>query len=204
MKPRKHPRAELQTEASLPESSVSSEAREGLRAEPAPPFQNETPPPVCHAPEARHESAEPGGHRRVGLSARAWRRMDPHLAGSGWTPESLLEEVVADALHGAYPEITYRGACIAKAGVYRGFDRASKRPAMRMRSCRGEFIIKARTHNEEYVKWLQIYSNRGEPGPEAKAAEMCLFTLEQELKRPGADKRVIYPEDFLVETPVNL
>ena len=144
--------------------------------------------------------AEPASKARpLTLSARAWRRLGPHLGPEGWTPESLLEQLIADNLHRAYPEITYRGACVAHPGCYCSFDRISLRPLMRMKSSCGEFVIRVREQNESYVKWLDSYQRRGDPEAGRKAAEMCLFDLEQELQKIAPGRRVIYPEDFLVE-----
>lgn len=128
-------------------------------------------------------------------------KLREHTLESQWTIPRLVEQLVYDSLHHAFAAITYRGVELARSGFYRGFDRVSQKPALVLKSDRGEFLIRARPENSEFKKWLAAYEKRGERLASEKASEMCSFSLQQELEQFHGPNftHVIFPEDFLVE-----
>lgn len=138
---------------------------------------------------------------QVRLSKSALEKLAFHTGSGQWTIDSILEQLIHDGLHKAFPAICYRGVEIAEAGLFRAFDRKTRRPAVVLKSTLGEFRINPRAENAEYRRWLEIYQKRGLNDFQEKAAEMCLFLLKQDLQeiRPEGAKHIIYPEDFLVE-----
>ena len=135
----------------------------------------------------------------VSLSAAAQAKLQKATANTVWTPDSVLEQLIADHLHSAYPSITYRTVTIAEAGTFRAFDRKSLRPGLALLTSQGTYSIKVRPDNEDYLRFLKTYQDRGEDDPEGEAASMCLFKLQNYLEDCSADTRIIYPEDFLVQ-----
>ncbi len=135
------------------------------------------------------------------LSSGAHHKILAHTTDTQWSVDQILENLVSQNLHAAYPLITYRGVELARAGFYRAFDRVDHRPALELKSDLGEFIIRTRQENPEYRKWLEIYRKRKETHPEEKASEMCVFGLQQKLEYFEGDAiaKVIYPEEFVVD-----
>jgi hypothetical protein len=152
-----------------------------------------------HPPEA-HRSAETALHG-VTVSDVAWERLRQQTEQSFWKIETLLDQIIRDTLHSAYPAIAYGELCLAKAGFFRSFDRTKYRPAMLLRSGLGEYLIRVRPENPDYVRWCGIYQQRGETSAETKAAEMAVFLLYQRLQEfPSAGTvHAIYPDDFIIE-----
>jgi len=135
------------------------------------------------------------------VSNAAWERLRSQTKNSFWTVETLLDQILRDALHGSYPTITYGELRLANAGLFRSFDRLNHRPAMLMKSDTGEYLIRVRPENPDYTRWCDIYQRRGDAAAEAKAAEMAAFLLEQKLQEPPAAGRghAVYPDDFIIE-----
>jgi hypothetical protein len=137
----------------------------------------------------------------VRLSAAASERLQKQTQSGHWTPDAVLEELIREGLHEAFPAIRYRGVLIAEAGLFRSFDRRSQRPALLMKSTLGSYRITPRDTNEEYQRWMGVYARKGVVDSVEKASEMCAFSLKEELQKvnEGDEAHVIYPEDFLVE-----
>lgn len=166
--------------------------------------------PAAQPPEPQQESINrPQGIRpvpakaphAVTLSDVVWERLQQQTEKSFWKIEALVEQIIRDTLHGAYPAITYGELCLANARHYRSFDRLNYCPAMLLTSDVGEFLIRIRTENPDYVHWCEIYQGRGEIAAEAKAAEMAVFLLQQRLQEnptPGT-VHAIFPDDFIIE-----
>ena len=138
------------------------------------------------------------------MSEAAWERLRRQTGQSFWKIETLLEQIIRDTLHGAYPAITYGEVCLASAGLFRSFDRLNYRPAMLLRSDLGEYLLRVRPENPDYARWRDIYQRRGETAAETKAAEMAVFLLQQRLQElpPAGTVHAVYPDDFIIERVV--
>jgi|GEM_PF-3941315 len=140
-------------------------------------------------------------HLNISISGAALEKLTAHMEGSTWTLDSLVDQVLMEQLHTAYPRVTYRGLDLATAGRYRFFDRVSHAPALFMRSDKGTFKISVRQTNESLAEWILRYQKRDEKDAHRRALEMCSFLLQQQLEKYESAHTVhlIYPEDYLVE-----
>lgn len=173
--------------------------------EPAPPaVPQPEPAPAVKATEAElvvETVLHPLAPKTVTLSDEAWEKLRAHTANSHWTIPQLADRLVREGLHSAFSQVTYRGVVLARAGFYRSYDRITHKPALVLRSDQGEFLIRAKPDNQDYLVWLGRYQARGESLAEEKAKEMCVFLLQQSLEQyiGPEDAHLIYPEDFVVE-----
>jgi hypothetical protein len=186
----------LETQATASERQTVVPAVDEPKSSPATPLPKEGKTEIGKA-ESRSEKLA----HSVTVSDAAWERLQSQTEQSFWKIETLLDQIIRDALHSAYPAITYGELCLAKAGLFRSFDRLNYRPAMLMKSDQGEYLLRVRPENPDYVRWCDIYQQRGETAAETKAAEMAVFLLQQRLQElPLAGTvHAVYPDDFIIE-----
>ena len=194
--PPEAPAAASECHTAVPAAPAVSDVEEPKSFVPPPEPENEVP----NQPQEVGRREEPAPHV-VTVSEAAWKRLRRQTGQSFWKIETLLEQIIRDTLHGAYPAITYGDVCLANAGLFRSFDRLNYRPAMLLRSDLGEYLLRVRPENLDYARWRDIYQRRGETAAEAKAAEMAVFLLQQRLQElpPAGTVHAVYPDDFIIE-----
>jgi hypothetical protein len=138
----------------------------------------------------------------IEISPAARRRLEAATRNSFWTPDLVVEQLLMDHLHEAYPVVTYRTVELAPPGTFRAFDRRSHRPALVFLTSTGRYQITVRTENADFQRLRQTYRERGSTQAENEATEMCLFKLQAYLEEGSADRKIIYPDDFLVQQMV--
>ena len=202
---RKPKRSAAVDEHPLETQAAASECHTAVPAVDEPKSSPSAPPPAPedeapNHPQEVRRSAETAPHA-VTVSDAAWERLQRQTEQSFWKIETLLEQIIRDTLHGAYPAIAYGELCLANAGLFRSFDRLNYRPAMLLRSDLGEYLIRVRPENPDYARWRDIYQQRGEAAAETKAAEMAVFLLQQRLQEPppAGIAHAVYPDDFIIE-----
>jgi hypothetical protein len=142
------------------------------------------------------------GALTVIVSPSARRRLAEATRNSFWTPDSVVEQLLMDHLHDAYPVVTYRNVELAPSGTFRAFDRRSHRPALVFLTSLGRYQISVRPENLDFQKLQQTFRQRGAAHPDSEAVEMSLFKLQAYLEDGLEERKIIYPDDFLVQQMV--